>query len=180
MSDKEDEFPLNRWGAPIGDGLIHLQDLEFDFEDYFSRFPDNMSDDEKRDFSARVYGMFCRDFYKSGGDPAALKSWVVGYIADKIHQALGGVPWNDLMGLPWDEPKPMFTPKGQRAFDIYAGVKNENRDDPTANVTDLIAKQASLHHVSFETARSDFYAMKRAIEWKQGMPEKFLNRSDDS
>ena len=172
MSD--DDKPKSRWNIP-DDGLVHLHDLDFDFEDYFERFhAGNMSEDERRDFSARVYGMFCRDFFNSGGDPGAVQPWAANYIAKNLFQAIGGVPWQDLMGLPWDEPTPYFTQRGQRAFDIYAGVENTLNDTPDANTTDLIYEQAKTHNVSYETARADYYAMKKAIKWKTGIPGKFL------
>lgn len=175
MSDNNREFPVNRWGAPQGDGIVHLHDHDFDYEDYFERYGGGaMDDDEERDFSARVYGMFCRDFYTSGGNPAALKPWVVSYIADKLHQALGGVPWNDLMNLPWDKRTPFFTPKGQRAFDIYEHVENTLNKDADANVTDLISEAARNHNVSYETARADYYAMKRGLKRNTGIPPQFL------
>jgi hypothetical protein len=183
MDDKDEEQKpqMNRWGAPIEpDGLVHLNDLDFDYEDYFERHgTDRMTPAEAEEFQARIYGMFCRDVFRSGGDMSKVSFWAANYVAERLHEALGGVPWHDIMRLPWDEPTPMFTPKGQRAFDIYAGVKNGGADNPGANVTDLIAQQASAHNVSFETARSDYYTMKRALEWKQGIPKKFLNRDDD-
>lgn len=180
-NDEEKEFPVNRWGAPQGDGVIHLMDLDFDFEDYFKRHREgNMSDDEKQDFSARIGGMFCRDFYKSGGDASAIQPWVMSYIVDRVFQSLGGVPWGDLMNLPWDNKTKFFTPKGQRAFDIYAHVENTLKKQPDANVTDLISEAARNHNVSYETARADYYAMKKGIKWKTGIPPKFLFNDPDS
>ncbi len=176
MSDTERESPDNRWGAPLADdGLVHLQDHGFDYEDYFDRFrADTMSDDEKRDFPARVYGMFCRDVFISGGDMSKVSFWAANYVAEKLHQVLGGVPWGDIMSLPWDEPTPYLTPKGQRALDIFAHVENTLHKQPDANVTDLLSQAASKHHVSYETARADYYAMKKGIKGKTGIPSKFL------
>ena len=160
---------------------IDLMDLTFDFEDYFDRYGTNrMSEDEKRDFSARVYGMFCRDFYNSGGNPAAIPQWVAGYIADKLYQVLGGVPWQDIMHLPWDEPTPWLTTKGERALEIYTGVEDALSVTPEANTTDLIYEQAKKHNVSYETARADYYTMKSSIKSKNGMPKKFLINRDES
>jgi hypothetical protein len=175
----DDNEQKNRWGTlPSSD---ELHNLDYDFEGYFERHKKGeLSESEKADFSARIYGMFCRDFYKSGGDVSKLSFMATAYIADRLYEALQGAPWQDIMRMPWDVPTPMFTPKGQRAFDIYAGVENERVERPEANVTDLIAKQASVHHVSFETARADYYAMRQAIKWKKGIPDKFLNRPVDS
>lgn len=183
MSNTKDskEFPKNRWGVPVGDGNIYLKDLDFDFEDYFNRYgTDAMSEEEKGDFSARVYGMFCRDFFKSGGNPAAIQPWVANFIAKKLFEALDGSPWNDIMRLPWDEPTPHFTPKGKRAFDTYAHVHNTLLKKPRANVTDLIAESAQNFSVSFESARADYYAMKKAFSTKPvNIPAKFLIKGDD-
>ena len=178
--DDEEKPKKSRWAVP-DDGMIHFHDLSFDFEDYFDRYHEGaLSDDEKKDFSARVYGMFCRDYFDSGGDPGAVKPWVASYIANKLFEGIGGVPWQDIMGMPWDEPTPYLTPKGQRAFDIYAGVENALHATPEANTTDLISEQARTHHVSYETARADYYAMKKGIKWKTGIPSKFLIEGDDS
>jgi hypothetical protein len=67
----DDDENLNRWGAIPGGDELH--NLDYDFDDYFSRHGlKAMSDDESRDFQARIYGQFCSAFYKSGGDPNAI------------------------------------------------------------------------------------------------------------
>lgn len=173
-----DDKPLNRWGAVIGSD--ELGNLDFDFEDYFQRHgTESMSEVEAKDFQARIYGMYCRDFYKSGGDTSAIPKWVAAYVADRLFEGLQGRPWNDVMRLPWDKPTPWMTPKGERAFDIYAGVENSLNTIQDANITDLISEQASKHHVSYETARADYYAMKKAIKLKTGIPSKFLIDGSD-
>lgn len=176
--NKSTTFPINRWGVPVGDGEVYLNDLDFDFEDYFKRSAaGELSEDESGDHSARVYGMFCRDFFKSGGDSAAIQPWVANYIAKKLYEALRGEPWNNIMRLPWDEPTSDLTPKGQRAFETYAHVHNTLREQPDAKVTDLIAEAAKNSNVSFETARADYYAMKKGIVWKTGIPSEFLKNT---
>ena len=150
----------NQWGVS-DDGLVHFHDLDFDLEGYFDRYEtEQLSEDEKAEFSARVYGLFCRDFFKSGGHPAAIEPWVASYVAKKLFQGLGGVPWNDLMGMPWDEPTPMMTKRGERAFSIYAGIRNSLHAYPDAKVSDLLREAAQAHCVSYETDRRDYYAMK--------------------
>lgn len=177
--EAHNNFPENRWGAPIGDGLIHLHDHDFDYEDYFKRYGEDMPSDERSDFSARVYGLICRDFYKSGGDPGAIPAWAMGYLVDKLHQVLGGVPWDEIMGLTWEPTIPPLSPLGQRAFRIYAYVHNTQLDRPDTNTTDAIAEAASKNHVSYETARAAYYAMKKAMaseKWLEHVPPNFLNR----
>ena len=90
------------------------------------------------------------------------------------------MPWNDIMGLPWDEPTPHFTPKGKRAFDTYAHVHNTLLSQPNANITDLIAEAAQSFSVSFESARNDYYTMKKAFSVRPvEIPAKFLNSKGD-
>lgn len=174
-----DEKPKIKQDIP-DDGLVHLHDMSFDFEDYFERHgTDRMSKEEEEEFSARVYGVFCRSVFQSGGDPSKISFWAANYVAEKLYQALGGVPWQDIMGLPWDEPTPWLTTKGQRALDIFAGIENTSKQRPDANVTDLISEQAKKHSVSYETARADYYAIKKGIEQNNGIPHNFLNRIDD-
>ncbi len=173
----EDE-KLNRWGAiPEGD---ELHNLDYDFDDYFARYDaKSMSDDEQRDFQARIYGQFCSTFFKSGGDPNAIPKWVVAYVANRLFDSLQGCPWPDNMRLPWDKPTSWLSPKGERAMAIYCNIENAKKADLNANATSLIAAQASAYNVSYETARADYYAVKKSIDWKTGMPEKFLNKTGD-
>lgn len=174
MSKIDTTRPTHQWGDIDDDN--YLADLDYNFEGYFERFHNNqVTDEERGDFSARVYGLFCRDFYKSGGDPAYIKPWVASYIADKLFQVLQGAPWSEIMGMPWDTGMAdQFTPRGKRAFDIYAGVRNALNRNPTANVTDLINAQAVLQSVSYQTARGDYYALRNSIERGEGIPKKFL------
>lgn len=159
------------------DDLVHLHDASFDFEDYFVRHgKGELVDGEGEEFSARIYGMFCRDVFRSGGDMRRVSFWAVNYLAEKVYQALGGVPWEDIMHLPWDEPTPFLTPKGERAAQTYCNVENALRASPESNVTDLIYEQSRKRNVSFETSRADYYAYKKIVEQKTGIPEKFLNR----
>jgi hypothetical protein len=158
------------------DGLIHLHNLSFDFEEYFDRGLEQMSEGEREEFKARIYGLFCRDVFLSGGDMRRVSFWAANYVAERLYQALGGVPWEDIMGLPWDEPTPFFTAKGQRAFEIYAAITNSLAQNPDANTTDLIAQQATKHCVSYETARADYYTWKKIRTGDEGVPKKFLNK----
>ena len=110
------------------DGVIYLDDLSFDFKDYFDRFD----------------------------------------------QSLGGVPWGDLVDLPWDRKEPFLTKNGQRAFETYAHVHNTLLKNEKANITDLIAEAAKKFNVSYETARKDYYDMKNDFDRNGGIREKFL------
>ncbi|MFK3739399.1 hypothetical protein [Massilia sp. TN1-12] len=156
------------------DGLIHLHDLNFDFEGYFERYPDNLEEGEDEEFQARIYGMFCRDVFTCGGDMERVSLWASNYVAERLYQALGGVPWQDIMGLPWDEPTPFFSPIGQRAAAIYAGVQNALKDDPNANKTNLIAEHASKHNRGIAQGLKDYYAFKNAVDGVKEMPRNFI------
>jgi hypothetical protein len=163
------------------DTLIHLHDLSFDFEGYFERHrTGEMPEAEREEFSARVYGLFCRDVFRSGGDMRRAAFWSANYVAEKLFQALGGIPWEDIMNLPWDTPTPFLKPKGERALNIYAGVTNALVAHPRANTTDLISEQAKNNNVSYETARAAYYAVKGGIQRKTGLPKNFLMNGDKS
>lgn len=173
MSEEKKSWK-ERQNLPDDDGLIHFHDMSFDFEDYFNRYESGtMCEEEKEEFSARVMGLFCRDSFDSG----TVKPWVANYIAEKLYEALGGVPWSDIMGLPWDERTSYLTPKGERAFETYAYVHNTQLEQPDARITDLIAEAAKKLNVSFETARADYYAMKSGIGKKTGIPSRFLKET---
>lgn len=91
------------------DGLIHLHDMSFDFEDYFKRHgTEEMCDEEAEEFDARVMGIFCRDFFNSGGDPDAIQPWVIAYLAKAMFNVLGGVPWSQALPTPFDAPSSWF------------------------------------------------------------------------
>lgn len=177
---KKHTFTKEQLNIP-DDGLIHLHDLSFDFEDYFERYEKReMDEDEASEYNARVMGLFCKALWESGGDTRAIPPWVADHLAKKFYESLGGVPWGDLMGLPWDQKTPVFTKKGQRAFDIYAYIQNTLKSQPDANVTDLLAEAAKQLNISYETARADYYSMKNALSTDPAsMPENFLNKMDN-
>jgi len=178
MNERDKKF--NPSNLP-DDELIQLDDFDFDFEDYFERYGSGTMDEgEQEEYSARVYGYFCQLVYASKDDPVKIPFWVANYITKKFRDALGGVPWPDTMRLPWDiEENPFFTAKGKRAVDIYRAITNGLSADPSANVTSLIAEQAGKYCVSYETARADYYAFKKAVDKKAPMPKSFLNNRDE-
>ena len=160
--------------------LIQLDDFDFDFQDYFRRHKAGvMDEDESKEFSARIYGYFCALVDQSDGNSVRLPYWVANYIYKKFRDALGGVPWEDTMALPWDKPTPYFSPKGLRALDIYGKITEALKESSGAAITTLLAEQAGKHNVSYETARSAYYAFKNAVEKKAEMPKSFLNNQDE-
>lgn len=160
------------------DDLIRLNDLEYDFEGYFKRHDEGtLSEQESDEFCARAIGWWVRDTYAGKSPP----EWIGLYIADQFYKILAGGNWADEFPLPWTEGSQTqwLTPKGTRALEIYVGIQSAANDSPASNVTDLIYEQAKKYSVSYETARADYYTMKKAIDSKSGMPEKFLNPSND-
>lgn len=156
----------------------NLGDIDFDFESYFARHKaQELSEEELDEYPARVYALFCSLVYKSHSDPIEIPAWAAEYVADRLFSGLMGVPWNEEMKLPWDnEAESPLNPRGQRAMSIYVDIENRKTSEPSAKTTDLIAWQAGENNVSFETARADYYAMKKAIE-KKDMPERFLKHN---
>lgn len=151
---------------------------EFDFDAYFEKSSHEMTKEESAEFTMRVIGLFCRDFFQSGGDPAALKPWVVNYIAKQFYFVLAGDEWERAFPLPWTKPTELTTRRGSRAMQIYCHVENTRKDNPKRKVTTLLHEMAEDFCVSYETARGDYYAIKKAVDEKTSMPEWFM-KSDD-
>jgi hypothetical protein len=175
---------------------VDFTDLDFDFEGYFEKhcagwltrnaeglliFPDgqqreefnwraigNLTDDERQEFNARVIGMFCRDVFRKRNP-----SFAEYYLVEKMCRVLDGVKWNQVLDTPF-EPREelLWTQLGKRAVEIYCFVSNARDERPETTLTDLLYEAASSHHVSFETARADYYAMRGAIG--KPFPKRFL------
>lgn len=159
---------------------IDLADLDFDFESYFERHDRGELDDgELQEFDARVIGLFCRRLLTTTtatGDWTERESFAAYYLAKKLRQVIGGVPWTKSFSIPfsWGEFEHDFTKTGKRAADIFCAIHNALRANPALAVTELIHQQADEHCVSFETARADYYRAKRSIEEGGGF-RPFLN-----
>lgn len=155
---------------------INLMDLDFDFEDYFERFRSGeMSEEEKEEFDARVIGVFCRGVFRSNEDPANIPFWAANYLAEQLYKVLGGEPWTNALPLPWyPREETFFSKKGKRAMEIYCAVENARRSIDSFNVVDLISEQAKKHCVSYETARADYYSVRKVIVMNQEWPANFL------
>lgn len=176
MSKKYNEmkFTKEQLGIP-NDGLLHLHDLTYDFEDYFDRHgTDAMSEDEAKEFSLRVLGLFCKDFWESGGNPAAIQPWVANYLAKVFFQICGGVPMREALPTVFEPSPDWLTPKGLRAFEIYAFCKSNSSDQST--LSSRLKKCAETHCLSYEAVRGDYYAMKAVIVDKKPWPKGFLKK----
>lgn len=163
------------------DEEVNFHDLDFDFDAYFKAYFENSNKSAKdgEDFTLRVMGVFCKDFYRSGGDPSKLKPWVVNYLADAFFQVMGGVPWNRILPTPFDSYQSDYSTIGDRALSIYCEVENKHRSDPTTNITFLIAAAAKSRKKSYETARADYYAVREWVENKTPPPKNFLKMDND-
>lgn len=138
------------------DGLIHFHDMSFDFDDYFNRYESGtMCEEEKKDFGARVMGLFCRDSF----DSAKVEPWVANYLAKAMYNVLGGIPWSQALPTPLDA---VLSEKENRAIEIYSNVEEGRK--ALLGVTNLLGKQAEKYNVSFETARADYYRIKKNIK----------------
>lgn len=179
MTSDDRDFRISK-GLP-DDELIQLSDLEFDFEDYFRRYhTPEMTEDEGEEFSARIYGMFCRDVYAAEevNGMITIPSWAATYIADKLMQALGGVEWEEIMGLPWDDTTKYsyFNAIGSRAIAIWSAIEMQKNSEKKISTTTAIAEQAGKHNVSYECARGDYYEMRKAQAKQIPMPQRFLTK----
>ncbi len=145
---------------------INLRDLDFDFEDYFKRHADGeLAEEEAQEFTARVIGLFCRDFFNSKGDASAVPSWTLNHLAEQMYKVLGGEPWDDALPMPWSKRTSTIEKRtDERAIDIFCAVTNALTANLNLAVTDQIQQQADKHCVSFETARADYYRVKLAFD----------------
>jgi hypothetical protein len=169
---KKMKFTKQQLGIP-DDGDVHLHDLTFDFEDYFDRHgTDAMDDEESKEFSARVMGLFCKDFWESGGNPAAIQPWVANYIAKAFYEVLGGVPFRDVLPTPMEPQESWLTAKGLRAMDVYSYSKGTKDDATTLSARHM--ELAEKHSLTYESIRGDYYKMKGVIEEGKPWPKGFL------
>jgi hypothetical protein len=149
---------------------INLSDLGFNFEDYFQRWQrGDLSAEEQVEFDARVIGIFCRRVLLSSQVDGAWTEWesfAAYWLAKKLEQVIGGVPWRKSFDLPyeWGKHESDFSDKGARAVEIFCAVYNTRKDSPDSAVTHLIEEQAYKHCISYETARDDYYRVKKAID----------------
>lgn len=169
---KKMKFTKKQLNIP-DDGDIHLHDLTFDFEDYFDRHgTDKMDDEESKEFDCRVMGLFCKDFWESGGNPAAIQPWVANYLAEAFYNICGGVPLNQALQTPFEPPSSMFTEKGRRAMDIYAHIQNNRSSGDT--ISGWLVEASKELNLSYEAVRGDYYAVRGVLKDKKPWPKGFL------
>ncbi|MDR5772909.1 MULTISPECIES: hypothetical protein [unclassified Caballeronia] len=155
----------------------------FDYDDYFDRASDGeLHGDEKNEWVMRILELFCRDFFRNGGNPSKVPPWVMSYIARQIFKVLDGEQWERAFPLPWAQPDPYgnFTRCGKRAFDVWTSVRNALKQNPKAKVSHLLQAESARHNLSYEAVRGDYYAMKNGIEQGIGIPKKFLKIDDET
>lgn len=161
-------------GPPIGgdydDGLIHLEDMSFDFEAFFVRFrAKELTEEEGEEFHARLMGLYCRCIFEEKRPP----DWVLNYIAGEFYKILAGGAWNDSFPLPWHPRDPIHTRAEEQALQIYCDIANRIHANPELKVTATIAQVAAQHNVSLETARAAWYEQKKRMK-AQGAQENYL------
>jgi hypothetical protein len=175
--------------TPVGEvEEVDFSDMDFDFERYFDRYFVNetpalrlvsavetdppLTEQDRTEFDWRVIGFFCQSVFQSEKETGNIPFWVANYVAKKLLQMIGGVPWDQLVQAPYQQPVTMFSRLGERAMEIYCAVENGRRSGD--DVTSLIAAQASERNVSYETARADYYKVKKSIDSGAGLPDGFL------
>lgn len=147
----------------LTDGLVHLEDISFDFEDYFKRYwAKEMSEEERAEYHARVMGIYCRDIFAQKKP----LDWVLEYIANEFSKILAGGQWNDSFPLPWHPADPIRygTRADQEALEIYCEIHNFMRLNPDVKITAAIEAVASGRNVSYEKARAGWYKHKAKLK----------------
>lgn len=155
---------------------INLNDMDFDFEDYFERFrAGEMGDDEKEEFDARVLGLFCQSFIKSRGDSSAIPKWVAEYMCEQIYKVLAGLEFCTAFRMPepWQQPTPIYSRAEESAISIFCDIANLLKGDASIKVTNAIAAIAIKRNVSYETARAAYYKRVKSL------PSDFLKRDKE-
>lgn len=155
---------------------IDLQDLSFDFEDYFRRFAEGtMPDKERNEYTARVIGLFVRETFKSKGNDDSIKSWATDYIANALFEVLGGAPFSDVLPTPFEPQQSLYTEKENRAFNTYCFIENGKRSGK--KISDLLMQHAINTNLSYESVRSDYYKIKNALDIGKTIQEAFSKKS---
>lgn len=154
-------------GMPVGydpdDGLTHLENLNFDFEDYFFRArEERLSAQEWSEFDARVLGLYCRDTYANKTPPA----WVRESIADEFFKVLAGGDSRESFPMPWHtgEGPVRLSRAAQLALDIFSDIADLMHSNPEVKITTACRQIAEAHHVSYETARAAWYKHKPPLK----------------
>lgn len=156
--DMHDDGPPG--GDGQDDGLIHLEDLSFDFEDYFKRADaEELSQQESIEFPARVIGRYCRDIYARKLPPV----WVLDYVAEAFSKVLAGGEWDDELPMPWTVPNTSHFPSRSmlESIEIIAEISRLMQENPEVRVTSAITAAATAHNVSYEKARAVWYKHNR-------------------
>jgi hypothetical protein len=152
-------------------GDINLNDMEFDFDDYFERFRSgDMSGEERKEYDARVLGLFCKSLIKNNNDPAAIPKWVAKHMRRQIYNVLSGYQFVDAfcMPKPWQQRATTITRAEQAALDIFVDIANALASDASLGITDAITKGAKKNNCSFQKARAAYY------EHNEHLPKGFI------
>ena len=162
---------------------VDLSDLGFDFEGYFDRWENKrLSEEEMEDFDARVIGLFCRRMLIGGTATGQWSRWedfAAYLLAKKLRPVTGGVRWVHAFDLAHEPRQSEYTRVGQRALDAYCSIENERRANPSRKITDILQDVATGMNVSYESVRDGYYLTKKAIEKKEGLPDRFLKKDPD-
>lgn len=87
--------------------------------------------------------------------------WVMKALADAFLKVVNGGRWEDEFPLPWTNVSLPWSTAEWSALSIYCDVANAVSANPHEKVTRIIKEVASNHSVSYEKARSAYYANKK-------------------
>lgn len=154
---------------------IDLQDMDFDFEDYFKRASEGlMCDAERKEFSARVMGVFVRKHYGKNSEDGKIEKFAEKYIADAFFQILGGVPFKEMLPTPFEPSISPLSDIGERAFKVCNIVNS--RKNNGIKISRALIDAATELNISYETARASYYSMKKVMDNNSSLPENFYKK----
>ena len=154
---------------------INLQDMDFDFEDYFKRAGEKfMCDVEMKEFPARIMGVIARKHYGKSSEDGKIEEFAEKYIADAFFNILGGVPFRNALPTPFEPSISDLSAIGERAFKASNMVNDRKKNGE--KVSKALMEVAMELNISYESARSAYYTMKRVQEKGGCLPDNFYKK----
>jgi len=152
------EFLGDSWASPENYEKTAYKLTQF-FESIRKRDDEMPDDSESGEFDMRMLQLFIVSVYS--GQP--VPDWINRALADVFYKILCGGEWSEEICIPWIRPPAIRTKVEGRGLEIYCFVENllrESRDDIVAT----ISSAANEFHVSYETARADYYKWKKQLK----------------
>jgi hypothetical protein len=154
----DEKYLFKKPKSDDGDGEEYFLIEPEDFAEYSQLIRDGSATKQHHDeFHLRLIQHFLDSVY-SGKPPDA---WVMRALADAFMKVIHGGRWEDEFPLPWTKISLPWSRAEWSALAIYCDVANAVAANPHENVTNIIKGVASGHSVSYENARSAYYAHKK-------------------